>query len=208
MSERDSVFLRALGDEAARLRPEVREYVAGPPEGRSLGRGRGVFEVAGSPYRKLAGLLRVVAGRDAALTSFERDVPFEIINRPVVSAGRLKLAAERRFDFSGGPQRFTDTLQVGVPAGTLVNIPGGSGRLEVLLACSVTAAGELRMRSVAARMRVGSRRVRLPRLFSVQAEVVDGWDAERARRTIDLTVRNPLLGTVLRYHGWFDYDYE
>lgn len=208
MSEGESVFLRALGAEAQRLRPEVREYVAGPPAGTTLGRGRGVFVVAGSPYRKLAGMLRLVAGPDVALSDYERDVPFEIANRPVDDGGRCRLDAERIFGFRRGAQRFVDTLQMGMPEGTLVNTPGVDGRLQLLLECSVTDDGDFKMRSRGARIRVGSGFIHLPRLLSVQAEVVDGWDAVRQRRTVAVTVRNPLLGVVLRYEGWFDYQYE
>ena len=205
----DSVFLRALGAEAGRLRPEVREYVAGPPRGYRIGRGRGVFEVAGSPYRAFAGLLRLVCGPEVALTRYEREVPFEIVNRPDLSdAGIPMLHAERDFLFAGGAQRFVDVLLVGALPGTLVNIPGSRGRLELLLECSATAEGSLRLRSRAARIRIGRRRIRLPRMLSVQVEAVDGWDAGNHRRTIDASVRHPVLGTVLRYRGWFQYDYE
>ena len=208
MTGGDSVFLRALGDEAQHLHPRVREYVAGPPEGTGVGRGRGVFPVDGSPYRRLTGLLRIAIGPGVALTRFERDVPFEITNLPGLRGGQPVLRAERVFRFRGGEQRFEDILQVGAPPGTLVNVLGAKGRLELLLECSVTPAGSLRLRSRAARIRVGVRRIRLPRLLSVDAEAVDGWDDAGERRTIDVVVRNPVLGVVMRYHGWFQYEYE
>lgn len=205
----DSVFLRALGADADRLSPEVRAYVAGPPPGYRLGRGRGVFEVAGSPYRALAGVLRLVCGPHVALTRYEREVPFEIVNRPESSdAGMPVLHAERDFRFTRGTQRFVDVLSVGRAPGTLVNIPGSRGRLELLLECSASPEGNLRLRSRAARIRIGGRRIRLPRFLSVEVEAIDGWDAEGQRRTIDASVRHPVLGTVLRYRGWFQYGYE
>ncbi len=207
MSGRDSVFLRALGDEAAQLRPEVLEYVSGPPEGHAIGIGEGVFAVAGSPYRRLAGLLRLMVGPGVALTAYERDVPFTIRNLPSSEGGALSLAAEREFRFGSGAQRFLDTLRVGAVPGTLVNVPGAHGRIEILLSCSATEAGDLLLRSRAARLRLGNRRIRLPRLLAVRLEAVDGWDAERERRTIDVRVRSPLLGTVMRYRGWFRYRY-
>lgn len=208
MSTRDSVFLRALGPEAERLSPEVREYVAGPPEGRTAGRGRGVFAVAGSPLRRLGGLLAIVTGPGVMLTRYEREVPFEIVNLPTTENGVPVLHAERDFRFRGGTQRFVDVLYVGATAGTLVNVPGTRGRVELLLECAVTPGGGLRLRSRAARIRLGARRFRLPAILAVQVEAVDDWDAARGRRTIDAVVRHPLLGTVLRYRGWFDYEYE
>lgn len=207
MTDRDSVFLRALGDAASRLRPEVHEYVAGPPAGSRSGVGRGVFEIAGSPYRRIAGLLRIVSGPDVALDAYERDVPFEIVNRLAADGSRPRLDAERSFRFRRGPRRFVDTLQVGRIPGTLVNTPGTDGRVELLLDCSVTADGNLMMQSRAARVRIGRRRIRLPKLVSVKVTVIDGWSPEHEHRTVDVSVRNPVLGTVLRYRGWFTYEY-
>src|SRR5690554_1920635 len=206
MIARDSVFLRALGDEAQHLHPKVREYAAGPPSGGDAGRGRGVFHVAGSPYRRLAALLRIASGPGVALTRFERNVPFEITNHPTLVGGQRVLRAERVFRFRGGEQRFEDTLQAGLAPGTLVNVLGVRGRVELLLECSATPEGNLRLRSRGARVRFGDNRYRLPRLFSVCVEAVDGWDASTQRRTIDVVVRNPILGVVMRYHGWFHYE--
>lgn len=203
----DSVFLRALGDEARLLQPEVYEYVAGPPEGYRTGYGHGVFEVAGSPYRRLTGLLLILTGPEVVLSSYERDVPFEIINRPVAGASGLSLEAERCFQFRRGSERFVDTLQVGRIPSTLVNTLGRNRRIELLLECSVTVEGNLSLKSKAARVRIGAKKFLLPKLFSVQAEAIDGWDAEREVRTIAVVVRNPVVGTVLRYRGWFRYQY-
>ncbi|WBL19559.1 DUF4166 domain-containing protein [Citricoccus sp. NR2] len=208
MTTRDSVFLRVLGDQARGLHPQLRDYVAGPPPGFRTGEGRGVFEIAGSPYRRLAGLLRLVAGADAVLSADERDVPFTIINRPVADAGTMALEAVRTFFFRRGRQRFADVLEVGRIPGTLVNTPGGTGRIEVLLTCSVTSEGHLRLRSTATRLRVGGRTLRLPRLFGVDVESIDGWDETHQRQTISVHARNPLLGTVLRYRGWFTAAYR
>lgn len=205
MTGRDSVFLRALGAEADRLDPEVREYVVGPPQGFGAGRGRGVFELAGSPYRWLAWPAALICGPRVILTRYERDVPFEIVNRP---DGPGSLRAEREFGFRGGAQLFSDVLRVGVQPGTLVNVLGTRERVELLLECSATEQGSLRLRARAARLRIGRRRFRLPRLLSVQVEAIDGWDAASGHRTVEVVVRNPLLGVVLRYRGWFDYEYE
>lgn len=205
---RDSVFVRVLGDTAERLRPEVLEYVSGPPDGMRAGVGRGVFAVAGSPYRRAAALFRVLTGPDVMLNTFERDVSFTIVNRPVVAGTRVRLEAARSFAFRRGQQRFVDVLEVGAQPGTVVNTLGRAGRVEVLLECTVTPDGGLRMRSRAARVRVGSRVIRLPKWCSVVAESVDGWDALSQQHTISVVVRNPLLGTLVRYRGSFGYAYR
>lgn len=207
MTARYSVFLQALGDEARLLRPEVREYAAGPPDGFRTGHGRGIFEIAGSRYRRFASLLRVFSGPGVMLSAYERDVPFQIVNRPTRESSRPGLEAERCFEFRRGRQRFVDVLRVGLLPGTLVNTMGRDGRIDVLLKCSVTPDGSLRLRSRAARIRIGPKKFTLPRIFSVKAEAIEGWDAKSERHTISVHVRNPLVGTVLRYRGSFKYEY-
>ncbi|MBK0418520.1 DUF4166 domain-containing protein [Leucobacter sp. CSA1] len=215
MNARESVFTRVLGEEEVRrLRPEVFEYVAGPPRGDDdrgshHGVGEGVFEIAGSPYRRLVALLRPFTGPDLLVSRYERNVPFTVVNRPLrLADGSLALAAERIFRFRSGEQRFVDVLYGGGPAGALRNVLGARGRIELELVCAVTAEGHLRMESRGTRLRVGRRSVRLPRLLSVLAEVEDGYDAARGVRTISAAVRNPVLGTVVEYRGSFTYAYR
>ncbi|WP_442921880.1 DUF4166 domain-containing protein [Microbacterium sp. CH12i] len=73
--------------------------------------------------------------------------------------------------------------------------------------CSATSEGNLRLHSRASRIRLGRHRVRLPRVLSIQVEVEDGYDREGDRRTITANIRNPLLGTLMEYRGWFRYKY-
>lgn len=209
MSERRSVFLDVLGEQAAGLRPEVLEYVSGPPDPDGLGVGRGVFTVAGSRYGALLNVARPVVGARVLLTRRGRDVPFEIVNRPrTLSSGTRVLDACRTFRFAGGSQSFTDRLEPGPRTGTLSNLLGSAGRVELTLAAEANTRGNLVMRSLGMHLRLGALRVRVPRLLGVQVAVEDGYDPVRRRRTIDATVRNPILGSILEYRGWFQYAYE
>ena len=204
-----SVFLAALGADAERLRPEVLRYVAGPPAGARVGIGEGVFEVAGSRFSGLTRLARPVVGPQLLVTAHERDVPFRIENRPAPSPdGRVELRAERWFRFSSGEQRFVDVLRVGSAPGTLRNLLGAARRVELELRCDVTPRGHLRMRSERAWLRAGRLRLPLPRPLSVRAEVEDGYDETAGRHTIRASVRNPIVGLVMEYRGWFSYRYE
>lgn len=213
MTPRRSVFLDALGDAAATLKPEVYEYVAGPPcapnSTHSVGIGEGVFAVAGSRFGLVFALLRPVIGPDTLVTRHERDVPFEIVNTPAVLAdGSLQLAATRTFKFQGGEQRFLDVLTPAGAPGMLLNHLGPRKRLTLTLKCSVSAQGHLLLTSERTYLRVGRSRIRLPRLLGVSAHVEDGYDSERQRRTVDVVVRNPIAGVVLHYRGWFHYRYR
>ncbi|MGO2932154.1 DUF4166 domain-containing protein [Microbacterium sp.] len=204
-----SVFLAALGADADRLQPEVLEYVAGPPQRHDHGEGHGVFEVAGSPLRRLMLLLRPVVGPDLLVTRMERNVPFQVVNRPRRGdRATPALTATRTFHFRSHSETFVDMLLPGAAPGTVVDVLGRHRRIEILLECTATPAGNLSLRSRACRIRIARARIRLPRFLGVDVAVEDGYDPHRERRTIVAEVRNPIVGTVMAYRGWFRYAYH
>ncbi|WP_460801777.1 DUF4166 domain-containing protein [Microbacterium sp. GXF6406] len=208
MTHERSVFLRALGAQTDRLAPEVRAYVEGPPRG-EIGVGEGVFEVAGSPWRWMLRLAQPFMGPGLLVPRYERDVPFTIIERPAEGLSDLPvLAASRALRFRGGLERFDDVLRLGREPGTLVNIVGDGGRLEILLDVTVMEDGALRLTTRSTRARIGGHRLRLPRLLGIDGVVVNGYDRARSRGTITARMRNPLLGTVMEYRGWFRYEHR
>ncbi|GAA1545302.1 hypothetical protein HD600_000321 [Microbacterium ginsengiterrae] len=206
MTARRSVFLAALGAHADSLAPEVREYVAGPPEG-MIGVGTGVFEIAGSPWRWMLHLARPLVGPGLLVPRREHDVPFELVERATIGAnGARALVATRTFRFRGGEERFDDVLHIGREPGTLVNTVGDLGRIEVLLDVTVTTQGALRLTTRASRVRLLGRVIRLPRLLGIDGVVENGYDPVHERRTIAAVMRSPLFGTVMEYRGWFRYE--
>lgn len=202
-----SVFLRALGDEAAKLHPEVLRYVSGSGVVGQAVSLDGVFDVAGSRLGMLNYLVRPVVGPGLLITAFERGVAFRVENRPGweprSGARELGLHAERVFKFRRGEQRFVDVLLAGDAPGTLRNLLGERRRVELELHCSATDSGRLRLESGRAWLRFGRLRLRLPHLFSVHAVVEDGYEEPTGRNTVDARVRSPLLGTILEYRGSF-----
>lgn len=204
-----SVFLQALGVESERLHPNVLRYVTGPVDAGVVGVGRGVFDVAGSRLGRLNLLARPVVGSELLVTAHERTVPFVVRNTPVPGAGPSgELCAIRTFEFRGGPQSFVDVLRPGAEPGTLQNVLGKAGRVELELKCGVTDRGFLNLKSRRAWLRIAGLRIPLPGLLSVQADVIDGYDDATERHTIHATVTNPIMGTVLEYRGSFLYDFE
>ncbi|WP_197517408.1 DUF4166 domain-containing protein [Microbacterium karelineae] len=191
-----SIFLTALGDEAAVLRPEVARYAAGTGGGDVIG--EGIFEVAGSRLGRLGMLLRPIVGPRLLLTARGRDVPFRVVNRP--RAGEIH--AERTLDFASGPQTFADVLRPGAP-GTLVNLLGDARRIELRLRCSATGEGHLRLVSDRCWLRLGRLRLRLPGPIGVRVDVEDGFDDATGRQTVRARAWNPILGTVIEYRGSF-----
>lgn len=204
-----SVFVQALGVESGRLHPNVLRYVTGPGDAGVIGVGRGVFDVAGSRLGRLNLLARPIVGSELLVTAHERNVPFIVRNTPVPGAGSSgALCAIRTFEFRRGPQSFVDVLRPGAAPGTLQNVLGKAGRVELELSCGVTDRGFLSLTSRRAWLRIAGLRIPLPGVLSVRAEVIDGYDEASERHTIHATVTHPILGTVLEYRGSFLYGFE
>lgn len=198
---RGQVFLDALGGDAERLHPEILAQYRAPV---AAGHAEGVFAVAGSRFGRAAALARPIVGPGLLVPTTGRDVPFVL--RTVsgrAETGRATLDSTREFLFPGRTARIVDRLTVSVRPGLVRNLLGARGRVELIEECSVTPEGFLRMRTVRVALRLFGRRVALPGLLGVRVDLVDGWDAEHHRRTIDMRAVNPVLGTVLEYRGWY-----
>jgi hypothetical protein len=195
----DSVYQRVLGERFAALSPDLRGYFSSPPDG-SVGRGSGVFEVAGSRIRWLAPILRLLGWRRILFADLGHDVPFTVTNIPGPGEG---LSSRREFHFPAGDRIVQDTMHV--VDGSLHDFLGRRGGLEVRLAVSVVDGG-LRMVSDAAWLHLRALRLPLPALLSARVTLDERWVDGMQR--VDVRLRHPLLGEVFRYSGTFTYGYE
>lgn len=203
MIARGAAFLEALGEEAARLHPEILAQMRVEAERDSAD---GMFAVAGSRFGRLAGLASPVVGPGLLVTGFARDVPFRIDTVSGRSrSGRATLATVREFRFPGGTEHVTDRLFATGRPGIVQNSLGARGRVQMLEECTVTDEGAMRMRTLAVALRVGRRRIALRGILRIDVELVDGWDEARHRRTVEMRATSPVLGTVLEYRGWYRY---
>ena len=199
MSAVEPLFLRVLGEQAGLLDPELRAQLR---EGARPGGADGVFDVAGSRLRLLSALARPFVGPGLIITRFQRDVPFSMQEIPErTPTGEQSLVTRREFRFAGGSQRVVDRIVATGRPGELRSALGERGRIEVLMLCSVTPEGRLRMRSYRVLVRLGPARVPLAGSLGVRVDVEDGWDEALQCRTIDMRARSPLLGVVLEYRG-------
>lgn len=205
MIARGEIFLTVLGEEAERLHPEILAQMRAPaPAGGE--RDDGVFTVAGSRLGRLTALAIPVVGPRMLVTRFARDVPFTLTATPGRdSSGRSTLDSTREFRFPDVTQFISDRLTATPRHGVVHNVLGERGRLQLLEQCSVTSGGALRMDSLRVALRIGGRRLPLGGILGVTVALEDGWDEQQKRRTIAMTVKNPLLGTILEYRGWYRY---
>ena len=196
---RGQVFIDALGADAERLHPELLASFRRPV---SVGEAEGVFAVAGSRFGRWSAFARPVVGPRLLVTARGYGVPFRLRTVSGRSpSGRATLDSVRVFRFARGSQEIADRLTVSVRPGLVRNLLGSRGRVELIERCTVTPEGFLRMSTVRVALRLFGRRFALRGPLGVRVELVDGWDDEHHRRTIDMRAVNPVFGTVLEYRG-------
>lgn len=131
-----------------------------------------------------------------------RDIPFSLENICTTDvSGKCRMSWRREFSFPTRTRCFTAEMWFDTTRGTIIDWLGKNRLLEVELHPRVQN-GIFRMTS--GRQWLCSRfgKIRLPRLFTGQATVVEN-QTEDGHLQIAVTIRNPILGTFFGYHGLF-----
>lgn len=194
-----SVYQRALGDAFSALDPQLQKYFGPIPHG-WVGRGSGVYSVAGSRQRWLRPVFAWMAWRHILFPEHGENVPFTITNTPSADG---RLSAERTFQFPHRTRVMQDTMTI--VDGQLHDRLGKRRGLEVAIRLSVVSGG-LRMTSTQLALRVGPVRIPLPPVATMNLdERTDSSDPTRQR--VDVRIAAPILGEVFRYTGTFTYQH-
>jgi hypothetical protein len=188
-----SVYERVLGARVAELDPQLRAYVGEIPPG-SVGRGTGVYEVAGLRRRWLRPVFAWLATREVLFPEFGHGIPFTIENRG-------DRTARRTFAFERRTRVMSDAMAV--VDGTLRDRLGRRGGLEVELLLEVRDGG-LGMTSRRQWLHLGPLRVRMPGLVRVELSET----ARGGSQQVDVRLTAPLIGELFRYAGTFRYTIE
>lgn len=193
-----SPYERVLGPRLDDLHPRLRDYFRTIPDGH-VGIGIGVFDRAGSPIRVLRPLLRAIEPLGVLFGTFERDVPFRVVNRTV----RGRAVARREFALADRGWTMVDAVSLS-PAGALVDTLGHR-RTVVASFAVVVREGALELVSRDIGVRLGRLRWKLPRVIAPIVRLTERYDDEQDRQRVDLTIDAPVLGRVFEYRGTFTY---
>jgi hypothetical protein len=192
------------------LHPVLRTYFGAIPAG-LRGYGSGIFEVVGTPRRWLRPALALLARQGILFPVWEQNVPFTIVNAPLVDRdGRTAVVAVRRFHFLGGARAMVDAITAENPgADGLVDHLGLDRRFRVRLSTRVVR-GELHLVSTSLELRIGRQHYALPSAISPRVTLVERFDdaargGEGAQR-VSVTVDAPVLGRLYEYTGTFTYE--
>lgn len=193
-----SPWQRALGAGMSDLDAGLRAYFGPIPKGYA-GRGRGVFDVVGTPRRWLWPVLALLARDGVLFPVWEHAVPFSVTNRPT---DRGTVRATRVFHLSGGDRVMTD--EIGMTRAGLTDRLGRHGVVSAALDAKVVN-GRLVLSSRAAELRLGPLHFPLGAL-APRVTLVERTDGNRQHVSLRLTV--PLVGTLYEYAGSFTYGIE
>jgi hypothetical protein len=204
-----SPYEATIPEVLALLHPRLRLYFAAIPRG-SVGRGEGVFHTVGTPRRWVWPVLAVLARRGILFPVWQHDVPFTVENRPVADAGgHPGVAATRTFRLtgrSGSARRGRDMVDViAEEDGSLVDRLGVRAPLWARFDARAEK-GALVLRSNAVAVRIGGRRLPVPRVVAPRVTLREAFDDSVERQRVDVTVSLPLVGLVYEYRGTFRYE--
>jgi hypothetical protein len=209
------IYQLALGDDFAKLAPELQEYFSLAAGSGTYGIGQGTFDVVGCRQKWLRPLLALTGSEEAFFPEYGEGVPFRIENHAHVDPfGRPALTARREIYFPSVTRLFHDTTSAITPASDgqgapgrtrLVDHVGRYRRLVTDLDVAVTAEGRLRGVSNASRLLLGPFRVPLPAALDARAYAEQWWDSAEGKHRIQVKVIQPQIGLVLVYAGRFDY---
>ncbi|MBL9120261.1 MAG: DUF4166 domain-containing protein [Phycisphaerae bacterium] len=198
-----SILARAMGAGFRRLHPRLQAQYSVTSESGIAWVGRGVMSRIWSKGLLVAPFLRLGAMRRVMFPETGTDVPFTIWNYAYKDAfGRETLTWIREFELSP-VRRFDETLVFSERRKRAVVYAGTHQHLAVELHFEAGDNGSLRLQTGIQRLyewRVG---LRIPRLVSGHAHVVERFNEVDDRFEIDVGIASPIVGPLFGYSGWF-----
>ncbi|MDH6180942.1 hypothetical protein M2152_001124 [Microbacteriaceae bacterium SG_E_30_P1] len=183
----------ALGEDWERLDPHLISYF-GALTPAQIGRGRGVFDVVGTPRRWLWPLLSLLGAVHVLFPAWQHDVPFQVRNTDA-GGGRVGL---RLFEFTGRRRTMVD--RVAMDNRHLTDVIGRPGFIRVELVPRVDD-GALVLESAGVSV-VG---VPVPRSIAPRVFLRESWDRTNDMQHVDFRLEHPQLGLLYEYSVSFTY---
>ncbi|PXW29117.1 DUF4166 domain-containing protein [Nocardia sp. 348MFTsu5.1] len=195
-----SVIQNVLGPEFEKLHPNLQWRYGIDSQSQLAQETSGIMEsIYSSPVVSTA--LRHFGKRNAMPTKSSRLVPFTMHNYCYQDElGRESLAVMRSLNYTSGPQGLNSLLVDGREG--LVDYFGDGPELLWPLEASVDR-GSLIFQSGPMRLLTAGPKVGMRGLLAARMLYAEGWDSERNRFRVDASVRNPVIGELIHYRGWF-----
>lgn len=205
-----SIFELALGPDFNRLHPMLQKRFGVDARAGYACVGRGVFSEVRRGAWWTVPFLRLGAYRNILFPDQGQNVPFTIENYPYVDGfGRPTVTFVRTLELPRPKQRrskqrrFDATMVYSPDAGGIIDYLGTHQHLATDLVLEVLPDGSLHLQSTDQRFYEGFIGFTLPAVFTGTADLYESFDDARGVYTIQMQVRNPVLGFLFGYRGEF-----
>lgn len=204
-----SIFELALGNDFHRLHPMLQKRFGVDTEAGYACVGRGTFSDVRRGAWWTVPFLQLGAYRNILFPDQGNNIPFTIENYPYIDGfGRPTVTFVRTLELSNSKRRrFDATMVHSNHTGGIVDYLGTHQHLATDLALEVMADGSLHLQSGAQRFYEGFTTFEFPALCTGTADLYESFDDARGVFTIQMQVRNPLLGFLFGYRGEFTCTY-
>ncbi len=136
-----------------------------------------------------------------------KDIPFKIVNTPQIGEnGEKQIHWERIFYFGKKKRCFNALMSLDEERQIIKDYLGEPHLFYSDLLLSATSDGHLKIESKHQRFICGRWEIPLPKIFQGLATVIEKYIEEEERYSIQVIVKNPLIGTVFSYEGEFNHD--
>jgi hypothetical protein len=204
-----SIYQQVLGDEFAKLHPQIQRRFSLTSDGGLAAVGGGTMDRVwhGVPYT--LPFLVIGTWRSIMFPEHGQNIPFTIQNYAYLDPlGRETVTWVRTFK-SSRTRRFDAYMIYSEQRGRIIDYLGTHQHLAVDIDMSVDPNnGGLRLRSGAQRFYEGPFGFRFPPLFSGVADVCEWYDDEAQCFCIEVIVSNPTWGRLFGYSGRFQVDWR
>jgi hypothetical protein len=194
------VIQNVLGREFENLHPNLQWRYGIDSTSQLSQASHGIMEsVYSSPV--VATGLRHFGKRNAMPIRTSRLVPFTMHNYCYRDElGRESLAVMRSLNYTSGAHGLNSLLVDGKEG--LVDYFGDGPELLWPIEASVDRHGSLVFESGPMRLLAGPK-IGMRGFMAARMQYIEGWDENQNRFRVDATVRNPVLGELIHYRGWF-----
>lgn len=201
-----SIYERVLGNEFHKLHPRIQERFGFNSENRVASVGRGVMEQIWFSKWVIIPLY-IGTNRHIMFPESGKQIPFTIENFAYVDEyGRETVTWIRKFKFRRKIRHFDATMIYSDERKKIVDYLGNKQHLAVDLTVSADPNGGLRIISGDQRFYEGWLQFRFPRLLTGIAEVSEWYEDSEQQYRISVEVKNPLLGRIFTYTGYFQHE--
>jgi Domain of unknown function (DUF4166) len=205
--EKMSIYKQAMGSDFNRLHPMLQQRYD-LTDGTIFKASGFMTEIRGGP-KWLYPLFRAGIRWKLLFPENGENIPFTIKNSAFVGdTGNSQVHWERIFHFGKKRRYFNALMRLDAKRLVIEDYLGEPRLFYSDLAFHVADDGHLTIQSLGQRLVLGKIEIPLPKVFQGLATVTEKYDDERRLYQIQVTVRNPMIGTVFSYEGTFSTNVE